>query len=111
MLFTSPPDRFLNIREVAEMIGLSVGTIYDCKRGTNELLRIRLGGRVVFSLNNVQEWMQWQARKAEEDERQRRLWAEYNSKEAVRSRCQQAVMNALKTIVVQHGGRWYERRK
>lgn len=60
------PDRFLNFKEVAEMIGISWTTIRDGKAGTKEIPRIKLGGRVLFSFNAVQRWMERKAREAEE---------------------------------------------
>lgn len=106
MAITPSPDRFLNIHEVAEMIGMSVETIYNRKRETNELLRIKLGWRVVFSLNNVQEWMKRQARKAEEEKRRREIMAEYKlvEKEVERARRRRAIEDTLKTII--NGGRY-----
>jgi predicted DNA-binding transcriptional regulator AlpA len=60
------PDRFLNFKEVAEMIGLKEKTVRNGECGTREIPRIKLGGRVVFSFNAVQRWMERQAREAEE---------------------------------------------
>ncbi len=59
-------DRFLNFKEVAELIGVNWTTIRDGKAGTREIPRIKLGGRVVFSFNAVQRWMERKAREAEE---------------------------------------------
>jgi predicted DNA-binding transcriptional regulator AlpA len=100
------PDRFLSFAEVAEMLGLKVSTVRDGKRETNKLLRIKLGGRVVFSLNNVQEWMKWQARKAEEEKRRQEIMAEYRAteKETEKKRRQMAVERTLQTII--NGGRY-----
>lgn len=47
------------------MIGLDEGTVRNGECGTKDIPRIKLGRRVVFSLNAVQRWM---ARKAEEAE-------------------------------------------
>lgn len=57
------PDRFLNYAQVAEMIGLAVKTVRNGECETHEIPRIKLGGRVLFSFNEVQAWM---SRKAEE---------------------------------------------
>lgn len=57
------PDHFLNIKQVAEMIGVSWTTIRDGKCGTSEIPRIKIGRRVLFSFNAVQQWM---SRKVEE---------------------------------------------
>jgi predicted DNA-binding transcriptional regulator AlpA len=59
-----PPDCFLSLQEVAEITGLRETTICNGECGTNELLRIKLGARVVFSENDVRAWMMQQARKA-----------------------------------------------
>lgn len=66
----SPPDCFLSFAEVAEIIGLDESTIRNGVCGTNELLRIKLGKRIVFSFNDVQEWIARQIRQAR-DNRQR----------------------------------------
>lgn len=60
------PDRFLNFKEVAAMIGLSEKTIRNGECGTREIPRIKLGGRVVFSFNAVQAWMARKVREAAE---------------------------------------------
>jgi predicted DNA-binding transcriptional regulator AlpA len=60
------PDRFLNFQEVAELIGLKTKTVRNGECGTKEIPRIKLGGRVVFSFNAVQRWMERKAREAEE---------------------------------------------
>lgn len=62
------PDKFLNIKEVAVLIGLDWTTIRDGKCETKEIPRIKLGGRLLFSLNAVQEWMAAKAKKAEQDQ-------------------------------------------
>lgn len=96
------PDRFLNYSEVAAMIGLHWTTIRDGKAGTSDLPRIKLGSRVVFSFNAVQEWMISKAEKAEK--------ARARSRTSVvdllteKSRRRQAIENTLKTIT--NGGRY-----
>ena len=61
------PDRFLSAYEVAILIGLHHKTIRNGECGTNELIRIKLGHRVVFSENNVREWMARKVKEAEAD--------------------------------------------
>jgi predicted DNA-binding transcriptional regulator AlpA len=58
MSSTSPPDRFLSLQEVAEITGLDASTIWHGERGTDQLLRIKLGKLTRFSLNNVREWIE-----------------------------------------------------
>jgi predicted DNA-binding transcriptional regulator AlpA len=96
------PDRFLNFKEVAEMIGLAVKTVRNGECGTNEIPRIKLGARVVFSFNAVQAWMAAKARKAEEDQQRSRM-AVYDIL-APLSRRRRAVEDTLKTII--NGGRY-----
>lgn len=68
----SMPDRFLSFAEVAEMIGLAVETVKKGKAQTNELPRVKLGSRVVFSLNAVQAWIARKAEEAQADQRRER---------------------------------------
>jgi predicted DNA-binding transcriptional regulator AlpA len=68
-----PEDRFLSCAEVAALIGLAEGTIRSGGCGTDELLRIKLSGRVVFSANNVRAWMASKVKKAEEDQMRSRM--------------------------------------
>ena len=63
------PDRFLSYAEVAEMIGVAVKTLRNGDAGTKDIPRIKLGGRVLFSFNVVQEWMANKVREAEEAKR------------------------------------------
>ena len=59
------PDKFLTFAQLVEMTGLREETIRNGECGTDQLLRIELNTRnTVFSLNDVQEWMMSQARKA-----------------------------------------------
>lgn len=51
-------DCFLSFAEVAQIIGLDVTTIRNGTCGTDELLRVKLGARTVFSFNDVQQWIQ-----------------------------------------------------
>lgn len=53
----TPPDCFLSFAEVATIIGLDEKTIRNNDCGTDELLRIKLGKRTVFSFNDVQGWI------------------------------------------------------
>lgn len=96
------PDKFLNFKEVAAMIGLAWTSIRDGKAGTKDLPRIKLGGRVLFSFNAIQEWMAAKARKAEEDQHRSRL-SVIDLVAEKRSR-RQAVEHTLKTII--NGGRY-----
>ena len=63
------PDRFLSFAEVAELIGLDLHTLKKGRCGTKDIPRIKLGARVLFSLNAVQAWMAAKAREAEEQQR------------------------------------------
>jgi len=96
------PDRFLNIKEVAELIGLDWTTIRDGRADTNEIPRIRLGRRVVFSENAVQAWMAEKAREAEERKQQSRM--AIHSMRASQSERQRSVKNTLITFI--NGGRY-----
>lgn len=55
------------------MIGLEVETVKKGKAGTNDLPRIKLGSRVLFSLHAVQRWMERKAREAEEEKRRQEM--------------------------------------
>lgn len=66
------PDRFLSYAQVAEMLGLSEGTVRNGGAGTDELPRVRLGDRVVFSATAVEEWMAVRTRAAEAERRSAR---------------------------------------
>lgn len=68
----SKPDRFLSIAQVAEMTGLKVGTIYNGHAGTSELPKIKLGSRVVFSLEAVEKWMTDRAMQTQDAARRRK---------------------------------------
>lgn len=63
----APPDCFLRFAEVAEIIGLDESTIRNGECGTEELLRIKLGARTVFSFNDVQAWIARRVRQARDD--------------------------------------------
>jgi len=43
------PDRFLSIAEAAQMLGLGVGTLRNGQCETDQIPRIRMGRRIVFS--------------------------------------------------------------
>lgn len=98
------PDRFLNFKEVAEMIGLAVKTVRNGECETNEIPRIKLGGRVLFSLLAVQAWMSRKAREAEEAKRRQELVVIDMLSE--RRRRKKLIKDTITTIV--NGGR-YER--
>lgn len=96
------PDRFLNYSEVAAMIGLHWTTIRDGKCGTKDIPRIKLGGRVLFSFNAVQKWMERKVREAErEQSRQEMVVIDMLTE---KRRRQIAVENTLKTII--SGGKY-----
>jgi hypothetical protein len=57
----------LSFAEVAEIIGLDATTIRNGECRTDELLRIKLGARTVFSFNDVQEWIARRVRQARDD--------------------------------------------
>lgn len=97
------PDRFLNIHEVAEMIGLHWTTIRDRKCGTGEIPRIKLSNKCVrFSLNAVQVWMATKVREAEEA--QRRQESVVNNLMASKEEIRKAVDQTYLTIV--NGGKY-----
>jgi len=59
-------DRFLTIVELSEMIALPKGTIYNGDAETDQLPRIKVGGRLMFSERAVSAWMARKVREAEE---------------------------------------------
>jgi len=96
------PDRFLNYAQVAEMLGLEIQTLKKGKAGTKDIPRIKLGSRVLFSFNAVQQWMANKAREAEQEQRRREMVVrDLLADKAARQR---AVENTLKTIL--NGGRY-----
>lgn len=96
------PDRFLNFAEVAELIGLAVKTLRNGECGTREIPRIKLGGRVLFSFNAVQRWMERKAREAEESKR--RSQAAVIDIASVRRRRRKIIQDTVTTIA--NGGRY-----
>lgn len=62
-------DRLLTVADVAEYLGLSVGTIYN-KVSAGEIPHIRLGRTLRFRLSEIDAWIAEQdaARKARLDE-------------------------------------------
>lgn len=66
-----PPDCFLSFAEVAEIIGLDATTIRNSECGTDELLRVKLGARTLFSFNDVQEWIARRVAQARDDRRRK----------------------------------------
>lgn len=96
------PDRFLSFAEVAELIGLKTKTIRNGECGTRDIPRIKLGGRVLFSFNAVQRWMERKVREAEESKaRQECAVIDLLSE---RRRRRRAIQNTLTTII--NGGRY-----
>jgi len=96
------PDRFLSFAEVAEMIGLKTKTVRNGECGTRDIPRIKLGGRVVFSFNAVQRWMERKVREAEENRRRSEM-AVIDLLAEKRGR-RRAIENTLTTII--NGGRY-----
>jgi predicted DNA-binding transcriptional regulator AlpA len=95
-------DKFLNFQEVAQLIGLKTKTVRNGECGTREIPRIKLGGRVLFSLNAVQRWMERKAREAEESKaRQEIVVIDLLSEKRRRLR---GVQDTLTTII--NGGRY-----
>jgi predicted DNA-binding transcriptional regulator AlpA len=92
------PDRFLNAKEVAAMIGLHWTTVLDGRCGTNEIPRIKLSNKCVrFSFNAVQRWMEKKAREAEEDlQRERTTLLDLMSRQS-----RQSVKDIAQSIVNQ----------
>lgn len=58
--------RFLSFKEVAELIGLGVGTLRNGKCETSEIPRVRIGRRVMFAESAVEAWMARKTREAED---------------------------------------------
>lgn len=67
------PDCFLSFAEVAEIISVSEDSLRHAECETHELLRIKLGRRIVFSYNDVQAWITRHKRKTEDDRTRREL--------------------------------------
>jgi predicted DNA-binding transcriptional regulator AlpA len=99
---TPTPDRFLSFAEVAQLLGLDVWTVKKGRCETSTIPRIKLGGRVLFSLNTVQEWMAAKAREAEEQKRRSELAV--IDLLASKSQRRRAVERTLKTII--NGGKY-----
>jgi predicted DNA-binding transcriptional regulator AlpA len=96
------PDRFLSFAEVAAMIGLEVETLKKGKAGTRDIPRIKLGSRVVFSLNSVQAWMARQAKRAERDKLKSQMAVIDITVE--RRRRRRAIQDTVKTLA--NGGKY-----
>lgn len=62
-------DQFITVQATAQMIGLSEKTVYQGGCKTDELLRVKLGRRFVFSLRDVQDWIARRKREAEDERR------------------------------------------
>jgi predicted DNA-binding transcriptional regulator AlpA len=95
----TPPDCFLSFAEVAAIIGLAEKSIRHGEAGTDELLRIKLGKRVVFSFNDVQAWIERRKAQARE-QREREAAAGDNvaQKLAERLRRKQFVKDMVKRM-------------
>jgi len=50
-------DKLLTIKEVSEITGIAVKTIYIRGGGTSTLPRIKLGGQVRFREADVRDWI------------------------------------------------------
>jgi excisionase family DNA binding protein len=96
------PDRFLSFAEVAELLGLNEGTVRNGEAGTNEIPRIKLGGRVLFSFNTVQAWMAAKAKEAEQSKLRSQIAT--HDVMASKSERRRAVRQRLLTII--NGGRY-----
>lgn len=59
-------DKFLSVERVAELTALAVRTVRAGKCGTKELLRVELGGRLVFLETDVLAWIEKRIRTARE---------------------------------------------
>lgn len=56
----------ITVEQVAEMIALAPKTILAGKCGTDELLRVPLGNKTVFSKNDVEAWIKRRIQAARE---------------------------------------------
>jgi len=84
------------------MIGLSAKTIHNGQCGTDELPRVKLGGRVLFSLKAVEAWMARRLRRAEQEKyAHKNTIADIFADKPARQR---AVRNTLSTFI--NGGRY-----
>jgi predicted DNA-binding transcriptional regulator AlpA len=97
------PDHFLSFAEVAELLGLSEGTVRNGEAGTNEIPRIKLSNKCVrFSFNAVQSWMAHKAREAERARLQSEMAVQ--SLMASKSERRKAVKDTLLTVI--NGGKY-----
>ncbi|RUS47672.1 helix-turn-helix domain-containing protein [Cohnella sp. AR92] len=46
----------ISVSEVAEMVGVSTGTIYTMAR-ENQLPHVRVRGRILFYRDNIEKWL------------------------------------------------------
>lgn len=46
-------DRLLSVTELAEMLKISPGSIYNGNCGTREIPRLKIGGRLMFSTHTL----------------------------------------------------------
>lgn len=95
------PDRFLSYSEAADLIGIHVTTLKKGKCGTATIPRIKLGSRVLFSFNAIQNWMETKAREAEESKQRREKVVDLMASKISRRR---AVEKTLTTII--NGGKY-----
>ena len=95
-----PPDCFLSFAEVAEIIGLAEKSIRHGEAGTDELLRIKLGKRVVFSFNDVQAWISRRINQAhEERQREAAVAGQLAEKKAERLRRKQFIKDSVLRLI------------
>jgi len=89
-------DRFLSFAQVAELIGLKVGTLRNGEGGTADIPRMKIGGRVLFSERAVQQWMARKAREAEEKRANVRNLLDERLNARRRREAQRAVLSLVK---------------
>jgi predicted DNA-binding transcriptional regulator AlpA len=85
------PDCLLSVAEVAEIIGLEPKTIRHGQCGTDELTRIKLGSRVVYSFNEVQNWISRRVEKARENKSHQQILISEKSEQIKRKAENKAV--------------------
>ncbi|MGA7412362.1 MAG: helix-turn-helix domain-containing protein [Bryobacteraceae bacterium] len=56
-LTTDAPKPIMSLAEVAEMLGISRGKVYDAVRKA-ELPHRRLGGRILFPRRAIETWLE-----------------------------------------------------
>lgn len=60
-------DKLICVEKVAEMTCLAVKTILAGKCGTGELVRVKVGKKLLFSANDVQRWIERRVKVAREE--------------------------------------------